>query len=338
MRRPHGPIARLLLASSALTVAAVTASALAVTPAQAAPTTATIRGTVTGGGRPLQGVVVEAGTPAFIGFNTVFLVDVETRTAADGSYTLTGVPTSSGERVQFLAAGAVGGTSATGYADRCVGSGSDCAVSGRDFTFAAGRTVGIDATLTRAAVIEGRLVDALGRGVGRAPVELYRHPNPDQADDGEFPRYSATSDANGNFVFPGLAANTWGLCVSTPQAPLTGTPNRDGYVSTCRAVPVTAGQVRAVSTVLTAGGGVSGAVVNQTGQPVVGATVSGSRFPLNPSTTTGSNGTFRLGHLVPGDETLCVSAPRSTLRCDVPVTVVSFGTTQVGRIVLRRTS
>ena len=339
MRRPRPPITRLLPKAAVLTVAALAVVAVAATPAQAAPTTGTITGTVTSGGRPLQGVVVEAGEIDVIGFNQVFMVDVATRTAADGSYTLTGVSATSGVRVQFVGAGVVGGTSATGYADRCSGGGFDCSVSGRDFTVVAGRTIrGIDATLTRAAVIRGRLTDSFGRSVAHMPVLLYRGPNPDQSDDGEFARYATTSDANGNYAFPGLAVNTWGLCFNTPQAPLAGTPSRDGYASLCRAVAVTAGQVRSVSNVLTAGGGVTGTVVDQTGQPVAGAYVSGSRFQFNPSTTTGPNGTFRLGRLLPGDEALCVSAPRFTTRCDVPVTVASFATAQVGRIVLHRES
>ncbi|MHA3703403.1 carboxypeptidase-like regulatory domain-containing protein [Jatrophihabitans sp. YIM 134969] len=345
------PLLRLRPARVAAVAAAVSALGLTAAPAAlAAPTTAVISGTVRGAeGNPLGGVTVSAVVQN--GPNWVETV-AKTRSGSDGRYRITGISPTSGVSVRFDAAGATGGTSATGYADRCYRGAPWCEIdSGRGFTLVAGQTVtGVDVTLVRAGRVELRAVDDLHRGVGGMDVYLYPTSSDQSPDAFPIPFAAAVgaTDTNGNVVFARAAPWTsYAVCFGYGQArPVRATPNRDGYIGGCLSqgsdrVTVVTGRTVARSVTLTGGGAVTGRVVDRTGRPVAGASVKVGPYSFIdfPQTTTAADGTFRFGRLRPGADQLCVSADGFRDSCDTDpdsgqIDVEEFRTVGVGRIVL----
>ena len=308
-----------------------------VAPAAQAAGTAVFTGVVRGvDGKPLRGVDVSAGVPRFVG-RPVFDPVATTRSAADGTYVLRVPASSERVRVQFGAARAVGGGSATGYADRCFGGGDDCAFDGRLFAVRSGSDQpGISVTLVRAAEIRGRLVDVRGRGVGGAQLEFRSDPGGDG-----IPAVAATtSDRNGNYVLPRLAAATRDLCVYADSDNQRVTPARDGYLDRCETLTVTAGRVAVVDLVLQGRGALAGTVRDRAGQPVPGASVD-AVSDADPSVTrtviAGADGTFRLA-LAPGVWTYQAFAADTgdSAPASAPVTITSFGVRRVTIVVAPR--
>src|SRR6185312_10065018 len=104
-----------------------------------------VSGIVTDAGGTHQGlahVMVTASSPSFYP-STIG------GTAANGSYTVKGLPAGTAYRVCFIAFWATGGSSVTGYAERCVA--TTVAVTVR------ATRAGINAALTRGGAISGRV-------------------------------------------------------------------------------------------------------------------------------------------------------------------------------------
>lgn len=330
------PLRRTLVATLALgatglglavPAAAAGASAAGTSPADSSPTTV-VTGTVTGvDGMPLQHVQVVA---TFIDGATY--TPASTTTARNGSYRLR-VPEFpvGGDHfhVQFLAAAAVGGTSATGYADRCHLGSSICVQSDPGNTLT-GRPTVLDQVLARAGVLRGRVTDALGRGVGGLPVTANPRNGLPAGVDGPS---GATTDLDGNYAINRLNPSTYDLTygdttIEDPAAVTSAaTPNPDGYVTLASSVAVTSGRTTTANVTVVGGGAIRGTVVDARGVPVAGATVRQPN-PRAASTTTAADGTLVLHRLVPGQVTVYVDTGSSSSEHQV-ATVRSFRTATV---------
>lgn len=352
MRTRHSPRRPTLLAAVLTTVAALAVPLVAAGPAGAHEANAFITGKITGNGQPLGGVVVSAVIVLDIGDTPSLDVEGTTTTAADGTYRLATPAYTDSYRIRFDTSKATGGTSPTGYTDRCYGGEDDCRYSGTGLQLVAGRTYrGIDVVAPRAAELRGRVVDTLGRGVGRIPVLLFHGSGDNQGPDGNPPYTTAVTDVNGNYRIPHLAAGNAAICYDSVYNQANSTPAPEGYSDRCdaAAVTLTAGAVTTRNATVQGRGAVRGTVVDQFGAPVPGATVvvtnpTDPYFVLPRSATTRSTGVF-LVHAVDAGGSLeyCVNAPRFENTCVTDATppvvrVRPFQTSSIGTFVLHRTS
>lgn len=245
-------------------------------------------------------------------------------TAADGSWTISGLPARRSLPLGFSAAAVTGGTSATGYLDQCwrgvpTDRGEYCRYEddATPIVTPSGTTRrGLDVVLQAAGGITGRITDTLGRPVPGAQVQTYSG--------------YVYADADGVYRATGLTAGPYyRLCTYTEYQVRVGGPfpNPDGYEDACwgddrggSPITVTAGQlVTGIDVVLQGHGGVTGRVLGPDGAPLETAEVDVTG-PGDPrGTYSNSDGTFRLSKLVVGTYTVCLgSSPYQDLPAAAP--------------------
>jgi hypothetical protein len=211
-----------------------------------------------------------------------------TQTAADGTYTVTGLPTATDYQVCFNASGATGGHADTpGYVDQCYnnqpGTGPGTPVS---VTAGVNRT-GINAALAAGGAISGTVTDAGGTHQGLENVWV----NVSSPSTGD---YGTQTDASGNYTVAVPPGTDYRVCFIADG--VTGGSSSTGYVDECynnqppsgtpTPVTVTAGATTpGINAALAAGAGISG-----TTPPGAGGTLS--------RTTPGVGGT--LSPVAPG--------------------------------------
>jgi hypothetical protein len=206
----------------------------------------TVSGTVTDAGgtqQALANVWVTLTSPSTMGSGSGF-------TAADGSYTVIGLPAGSDYQACFTAMGAAGGSSdMSGYVDTCLQT---------QVTVTAGSTTaGVDAALAGAGTITGTVTDAAGtnQGLGGVDVHFYSQST------------GATGDAwtadDGTYTATGVATGTdYQVCFNAVWA--MGGSSATGYVDQCWQNQPTTGTPTPVS--VTAGSptaGIDAAMIGQ---------------------------------------------------------------------------
>jgi IPT/TIG domain/Carboxypeptidase regulatory-like domain len=197
----------------------------------------------------------------------------DTSTAADGSFTVTGLPAATDYQVCFDASDATGGSSdATGYVGQCYNNqpGGDTATL---VTVTEGvTTTGIDAALAVGGVIHGRATDAGGLGLENVSLDVSSPSASGVA--------YATTAFDGSYTVRGLAAATdYKVCFHGGSGVTGGSSDATGYVDQCynnqpqgtaTLVTVTAGATTPdINATLATGGAVSGTVTD------VGGTLQG---------------------------------------------------------------
>ena len=137
------------------------------------------------------------------------------------------------------------------------------------------------------------------------------------------------TDARGRFVFAGLPASPTYSLSATKGGYLTGGHSLEGLPG-ARGGLVTLEEGEWISTVrivLTRTGAISGAVLDETGEPVVGVYVRLlARIPIQgrphlaagPLTTTDDRGAYRFGGLAPGRYLVAVPATQATVPASAP--------------------
>jgi hypothetical protein len=146
-------------------------------------------------------------------------------TAADGSYTVTGLPAGAEYQVYFYAPDATGGSSdSAGYVDQIwknqPTSGTPTLVS----VTAGATTSGIDAALSAAGTITGTVTDAAGQLLESAEVYYY---SPTTGVSG-----AVWTAADGSYTFGGVPAGTdYQVCFNASWA--IGGSSATGYVDQC---------------------------------------------------------------------------------------------------------
>jgi hypothetical protein len=186
-------------------------------------------------------------------------------TAADGSYTVKGMPAGTDYQVCFLATGATGGsTDALGYLDQCYDnqpkSGTPTPVA---VTLGVPRS-GVDAALTRGGAISGTVSEAgTQHGLAKLTVSV------SSPSTGTYT--SSTTAADGSYIASGLpAATDYQVCFYASGA-TGGSADSTGYLDQCydnqpttgtpTSVAVTLGATQAeVNAALAVGGAISGTV------------------------------------------------------------------------------
>jgi hypothetical protein len=145
-------------------------------------------------------------------------------TSADGSYTVTGLPTGTDYAVCFTGPDATGGSSAPGYLDQCYNHQPTWDTANPVAVTAGSTTTGINAALLSAGAISGTVTDAGGTHHGLADVGV-------DVTSGEF--YGNTiTDADGSYTIKGLPAGTdYQVCFTDYGA--TGGSSESGYLSQC---------------------------------------------------------------------------------------------------------
>jgi hypothetical protein len=205
-----------------------------------------VSGTVTDAGGTHQGLAnvwVSLSSPSTMGSGSGF-------TAADGSYTVTGLTSASDYQVCVIALGAAGGSSdLSGYADQCLQT---------PVTVTAGSTTaGVDLALTGAGTITGTVTDAAGthQGLGGVGVHFY---SPSTGATGD----TSTAD-DGTYTATGVATGTdYQVCFNASWA--LGGSSLTGYVDQCWQNQPTTGTPTPVS--VTAGSptaGIDAALIGQ---------------------------------------------------------------------------
>jgi hypothetical protein len=175
-------------------------------------------------------------------------------TAADGSYTVTGIPAGADYQVCFSAYGATGGSSDLGgYVDQCPPTQPTSVI-----VTAGSTTTGVDAALTGAGTFTGTVTDAAGTNQGLGGVEVhYFSPSTGTAGD------TWTSD-DGSYTAIGVAAGTdYQVCFNAAYA--LGGSSATGYVDQCWQNQPTTGTPTPVT--VTAGASVAGIDAALVGQP-----------------------------------------------------------------------
>jgi hypothetical protein len=277
-----------------------------------------ISGTVTAaiGGLGVAGVSVEV-------INTFNGNEVmgSTSTGSTGTYKVIGLaPTATGYVVCFDASNATGGRSTTGYASQCYKNiawdGGFTPPSGTTLVPVSGGAVagGINAALAADGGISGTVTAATGgAGVASVTVEIF-------ASNGNLVKNTSTA-ANGTYKVIGLTPSATGYTVCFDASNATGGSSTTGYASQCyksvpwtgrgappagtTPVPVAAGATAsAISAALTDDGAVSGTVTAAVGGAgVAGVTVDVidvfNGDAVVRSTSTGSNGTYKVIGLTP---------------------------------------
>lgn len=186
-------------------------------------------------------------------------------TAADGSYTVKGMPAGTDYQVCFIATGATGSSSdALGYLNQCFDNQPTSGTPTPVAVTLGAPSAGVDASLARAGAVSGTVIDAGGTQGGLANVSVGVY----SASTGG--NSSTTTAADGSYTAPGLpAATDYQVCFYTSGA-TGGSTDATGYVDQCydnqpsgtpTPVTVTLGETRtAVDAAIVGGGAISGTV------------------------------------------------------------------------------
>ena len=155
-------------------------------------------------------------------------VNVGTTTAADGTYTVEGLPAANDYTVYFGASGATGGSSdAFGYVDQFFNNQPTTGTPTPVTVTSGGTRTGANAALTLGGAVSGMVTDAGGAHHGLANVEV----NVSSASTGR--GASATTAADGSWTATGLAAGTdYQACFLAASA-TGGSSDALGYVDQC---------------------------------------------------------------------------------------------------------
>ncbi len=248
-----------------------------------------ITGTVTApGGQGIEWICVSAVAPT--GVN---IAQTGALSAADGSYTLSGLPTGS-YAIEFTecANGAAGYLSQ--YYDGSSGGTPDAyRASLVAVTAGATTTSPIDAVMALGGAITGTLSDAGGAPVAGLCVNAQ----------GAGARAFATTDATGSYTLSGLATGSYTISWSDGCGAAAAT----GYVPGALASPVsvTAGaSTSAPGGVVAPGGAITGTLSDATGAPVAGLCVNAQGAGAGAFATTDATGSYTLSGLATGSYTI----------------------------------
>lgn len=322
---PHRPAS----AAAGATLVKVTAGKTT-TVSAALSSAGSISGTISSAGnKPVANAFVEAIATGHSGFAS---------TNSKGQYKITNLPPStSGYAICIYADSASGGSSKTGYQDRCyravAWSGGAVPRAATRLKLATGqRRVGVNVTLPAAGAVSGKVVAARGGKGLRYATIFARNRSTGQT-------YVASTSSTGGYVLRGLppAAKGYTVCFSGQGA--TGGSSTIGYLYQCYrnvawnggSVPRTARviTVRAAKTVVGVNGalGPAGAVAGKitdasNGKPIAYADVS--VFTWNGQGVgfgfTATNGTYRASGMPAGAaDKVCVQAYGYQGRCFVNV-------------------
>ena len=242
-----------------------------------------ITGTIAtaGGGIPLANVVVEVASSS--GF--VIATGVS---QSNGTYTVTGLQTSSGDTVCFDARAATGGHSPSGYESQCYKnvpwSGGAVLESGTTpVPVTAGSTSTANAALPAASGISGQVTSAAdGSPLSQVSVDVFDTSGNEVA--------FAPTDTNGHYVIGDLGASATGFVVCFDASLASGGHSSSGYQSQCYknvpwagvympapggATPVTvnSGTTQTINAALGNAGAISGTVKSFDGMSLAGVLV-----------------------------------------------------------------
>jgi IPT/TIG domain/Carboxypeptidase regulatory-like domain len=298
------------------------------TSSTATPVTVTLGATTTGinaalaGGGAVSGTVTDAGGAHHGLANVTAVVTTSTfvravgsaTTAANGSYTVTGLPSATDYKVCFDGSAATGGSSdPTGYVDQCY--------TPTPVTVTVGATTtGINAALAGGGAMSGTVTDAGGTHHGLAPVRVTAR----IAGANEY----AWTGADGTWSMTGLSAGTYYVCFEASWWATGGSSDVIGYADQCynntppvwgstTPVPVTVGETAiGINAALVAAGAMSGTVTDAGGTHHGLAGVSVHMFsPTTADTgdaTTAADGSYTVTHLTAGSYKVCFWASGAT--------------------------
>jgi len=244
-------------------------------------------------------------------------------TAADGSYTVQGMPAGTDYRVCFIATGATGGpTDALGYLNQCY---DNQPTSGTPTPVAVAlgvARVGINASLAAAGSVSGMVRDSGGTQHGLANVSVGVF-SPSTGGSS-----STTTAADGSYTAPGLPAGTdYQVCFYASGAK-GGSSDATGYLDQCydnqptsgtpTPVTVSVGATRAsTDAALVGGGAISGTVSDaggtQHGLANVWVSVSSASAGTFLTVTTATDGSYAVSGLPAAtDYTVCFTGAGAT--------------------------
>lgn len=261
-------------------------------------------------GQPLRGAGVTTVTAAGV-------TGRSTSTASDGTYTLAGLPAGTFS-ICFSGRYASNGTPGHGYADQCYHdiaweSGEPLPDGVANVAVTPGTTTsGIDATLDAGGTVTGTVADSAGEELAGVAVTVLTL-------DGRLVTLGGYTRANGQYAINGIPEGTYLVCYHGSMA--AGGSSAAGYLDGCYSsdgsgtatdVTVTAGATTgAVDGVLQPGAGVTGTVLDNSGNALrdVSVYAYSSSGALVMSTTSGNDGTYTMKGLSAGDYTVCFWVP-----------------------------
>jgi len=238
------------------------------------------------------------------------------RTAADGSYTVSGMPAGTDYQVCFFATGATGGsTDALGYLDQCYDNQPTTGTPTPVAVVLGAPRVGVNAALAVAGAISGTVSDEGGthNGLANVSVTAYSASTGGSA--------NASTAADGTYTVSGMPAGTdYQVCFYASGA-TGGSSDATGYLNQCydnqpitgtpTPVAVTLGAPRVgIDAALAGGGAISGTVSDaggsQHGLVNVWVSVSSESTATSVSVWTAADGTYTVSGLAAGtDYTVC---------------------------------
>jgi Carboxypeptidase regulatory-like domain len=155
-------------------------------------------------------------------------VNASATTAADGRYTVTGLPAGTDYTVIYHAANATGGSSySLGYLDQAYNNQPTSGTPTPVTVTSGSTTIGVNAALAVGGAVSGTVTDAGGahHGLANVTVGVFSPSNSRGA--------NATTAADGSWTVPGLAAGTdYQVCFSATGA-TGGSSDSPGYVDQC---------------------------------------------------------------------------------------------------------
>ncbi|WP_295446991.1 carboxypeptidase regulatory-like domain-containing protein [uncultured Thiodictyon sp.] len=267
-----------------------------------------ITGTVTAaGGGPLSGIGLSPSqwNPAA---NFWQVLPSLTSTAANGTYTLTGLAAGT-YRVCF------NDWSLGAYASQCYNNAGNLDTGADVIVTDAGTISGVDAQLVPAAHITGTVTNAAG---GLAAGIQIQASTWSAASNGWQWARSSTTGPTGTYDIGGLSAGTYRICFSDMNGVYTSQCYSNASdVYGAMSLPVTAGQTVAnINAQLASAAHITGIVTNANAVGLAGIQVQvqtsyGQNFwqPTINSTATGPNGAYDLGGLSAGTYRVCFSDP-----------------------------